>query len=118
MTKSPTSIRLDPEIDRKIQALIDSGDFGSRTEFIMYAIRITLRDYSGRFTPPPINGDRGRRGGIPEIVYSSLRDTIIPTIPMINPTMIRSGMIPIRSIAPFNSSGDPITVFGTQIMNG
>lgn len=61
MTKSPTSIRLDPEIDRKIQALIDSGDFGSRTEFIMYAIRITLRDYSGRFTPPPpINGDRGR----------------------------------------------------------
>ena len=60
MTKSPTSIRLDPEIDRKIQALIDSGDFGSRTEFIMYAIRTTLRDYSGRFTPPPINGDRGR----------------------------------------------------------
>ena len=53
MTKSPTSIRLDPEIERKIDELIESGEFGTRTEFIMYAIRITLRNYSGRILPPP-----------------------------------------------------------------
>lgn len=55
----PTSIRIDPETRRKIEALVDQGDFTNVTEFIKYAIRVTLRDYSGRGStpPPPWNED-------------------------------------------------------------
>ena len=60
MATCPTSIRLTPEIERQIEDLIDSGEFGNRTEFIMYAIRMTLKNYSGRLTPPP---PLRRRGG-------------------------------------------------------
>lgn len=50
----PTSIRIDAETRRKIEALVERGDFTNVTEFIKYAIRVTLRDYSGRATPPPL----------------------------------------------------------------
>ena len=51
----PTSIRIDAETRRKIEALVERGDLTNVTEFIKYAIRVTLRDYSGRaITPPPL----------------------------------------------------------------
>lgn len=41
-------VRLTPEQLREIDMLIESGDFGNRTEFIQYAVRKMLKEFKGR----------------------------------------------------------------------
>ena len=45
--------RLTPEFLKKIDSLVDNGDFTSRGEFLKYAVRQTLKRYEGR-SPPPL----------------------------------------------------------------
>lgn len=47
------TIRLPSEIVSQIDALISEGDFGSRAEFVKYAVRQILKKYEGR-SPPPL----------------------------------------------------------------
>ena len=51
MANQQVNVRLPPEIMCKIQALIDSGDFGNAVEFVRYAVRKTLKDYDARSPP-------------------------------------------------------------------
>ena len=46
------TIRLPTEIVDKMDDLIKDGDFGSRAEFVKYAVRQTLKRYEGRSPPP------------------------------------------------------------------
>ncbi len=90
------SIRFDEDIRKQILELIDQGDFSTISEFVKYAVRKTLKDYSGRIShpPPPIKGDRGR-GGLPD--HSNLLRATTPTIARMSPAVIRIGMTPSRS---------------------
>lgn len=47
------SIRMDDDTRKRIEALVESGDFSTVSEFCKYAIRKTLNSYSGRVSPPP-----------------------------------------------------------------
>lgn len=48
MTKEVICARFDEEIISKIDALIESGDFGSRGEFVKFAVRKILKNYEKR----------------------------------------------------------------------
>ena len=45
------TIRLPSEIVSQIDSLISEGDFGSRAEFVKYAVRQILKKYEGRSPP-------------------------------------------------------------------
>lgn len=53
MTTEMVGCRLTPEFLKKIDSLVDNGDFTSRGEFLKYAVRQTLKRYEGR-SPPPL----------------------------------------------------------------
>lgn len=48
------TVRFTLEQLSEIDALIESGDFGNRSEFVQYAVRKILKDFRGRM--PPENG--------------------------------------------------------------
>lgn len=54
------TIRLPSEIVSQIDSLISEGDFGSRAEFVKYAVRQILKKYEGR-SPPPLRMIDGLR---------------------------------------------------------
>lgn len=48
MNSETVSARFSEEILSKIDELVKSGDFGSRGEFVQYAVRKMLKNYEGR----------------------------------------------------------------------
>ena len=46
------SARFNAEIIAKIDSLVTNGDFGSRGEFVQYAVRKILMSYENRSPPP------------------------------------------------------------------
>ena len=46
------TIRLPEAIVDQIDELIKEGEFGTRAEFVKYAVRQTLKRYEGRSPPP------------------------------------------------------------------
>lgn len=74
MASRQVNMRVPIELLDEIDRIIKSGDFGDRSEFIKYAIRKTLQNYSGRGqNPPPLV----RREGIE--AHSSLPTYISPS---------------------------------------
>ena len=55
------TIRLPEAIVDQIDELIKEGEFGTRAEFVKYAVRQTLKRYEGR-SPPPLGMSKGVRG--------------------------------------------------------
>lgn len=53
MVTEMVGCRLTPEFLKKIDGLVENGDFTSRGEFLKYAVRQTLKRYEGR-SPPPL----------------------------------------------------------------
>lgn len=51
MVTEMVGCRLTPEFIKKIDSLVENGDFTSRGEFVKYAIRQTLKRYEGRSPP-------------------------------------------------------------------
>lgn len=51
--------RFPADILAKIDALIESGDFGSRGEFVQFAVRKTLKSLEDGTLPPRGGGERG-----------------------------------------------------------
>ena len=47
------SLRLSEEQLKAVDAIVDSGEFGTRAEFVKYCVRMTLKQYNGR-SPPPL----------------------------------------------------------------
>ena len=45
------TIRLPEAIVQQIDSLIQDGEFGTRAEFVKYAVRQTLKRYEGRSPP-------------------------------------------------------------------
>lgn len=67
------SVRIDAKSIEEIDRLIDEGDFSTRGEFVKYAVRQTLKRYSGRSPPPLVMGrdgapPAGRRRILPSVV--------------------------------------------------
>ena len=60
MVTEMVGCRLTPEYIKKIDVLVENGDFTSRGEFVKYAIRQTLKRYEGR--SPPLGMSKGVRG--------------------------------------------------------
>ena len=60
MVTEMVGCRLTPEFIKKIDSLVENGDFTSRGEFVKYAIRQTLKRYEGR-SPPPLRMIEGLR---------------------------------------------------------
>ena len=54
MVTEMVGCRLTPEFLKKIDGLVENGDFTSRGEFLKYAVRQTLKRYEGRSPPPPL----------------------------------------------------------------
>lgn len=52
MKSEQLNVRVSPAILQEIDKLIESGEFGTRVEFVRYAIRMTLKDFDGRSPPP------------------------------------------------------------------
>lgn len=52
MVTEMVGCRLTPEFLKKIDGLVENGDFTSRGEFLKYAVRQTLKRYEGRSPPP------------------------------------------------------------------
>lgn len=48
MKSEQLNVRVSQDILEKIDALIESGDFGTRVEFVRYAIRMTLKGFDKR----------------------------------------------------------------------
>lgn len=48
MTSEVISARFDAALLKKMDELIESGDFGSRGEFVQFAVRKMLKEYKGR----------------------------------------------------------------------
>ena len=55
MDSATVSARFNAEIIAKIDSLVSNGDFGSRGEFIQYAVRKILLTYESRSPPPNKN---------------------------------------------------------------
>ena len=55
------TIRLPETVVNQIDKLIEDGEFGTRAEFVKYAVRQTLKRYEGR-SPPPLGMSKGVRG--------------------------------------------------------
>lgn len=56
MGSETISARFSEDLIRKIDKLVESGDFGSRGEFVQYAVRKILKqaeEGKNRFPPPP-----------------------------------------------------------------
>ena len=53
MDSATVSARFNAEIIAKIDSLVTNGDFGSRGEFVQYAVRKILMSYENRSPPPP-----------------------------------------------------------------
>ena len=63
MGSETISARFSEDLIRKIDKLVDSGDFGSRGEFVQYAVRKILKqaeEGKNRFPPPLIKWPGGR----------------------------------------------------------
>lgn len=56
------TIRLPEAIVDQIDELIKEGEFGTRAEFVKYAVRQTLKRYEGR--SPPLGMSKGFRGEV------------------------------------------------------
>ena len=59
MVNPQIGVRLTPEQLRIIDNLIESGDFGNRSEFVQYAVRKLLKEIGEdwrRLPPPMIKG--------------------------------------------------------------
>ena len=59
MNSETISARFSGELVEKIDQLVKSGDFGSRGEFVQYAVRKILKQFEegkNRFPPPMIKG--------------------------------------------------------------
>ena len=57
MGSETISARFSEDLIRKIDKLVESGDFGSRGEFVQYAVRKILKqaeEGKNRFPPPPL----------------------------------------------------------------
>lgn len=48
MKSEQITVRFTPEQFAEIDKLIESGDFGNRTEFIQYAVRKMLKEFEKR----------------------------------------------------------------------
>ena len=63
MGSETISARFSEDLIRKIDKLVESGDFGSRGEFVQYAVRKILKQVEegkNRFPPPLIKRPGGR----------------------------------------------------------
>ena len=60
MDSATVSARFNAEIIAKIDSLVTNGDFGSRGEFVQYAVRKILMSYESRSPPPPIKAGQGK----------------------------------------------------------
>lgn len=54
MNSATIGARFREDILAQIDALVDSGDFGSRGEFVQYAVRKMLQNYEGRGAAPAV----------------------------------------------------------------
>ena len=55
MKTEQLNVRLSPALLEEIDKLIESGEFGTRVEFVRYAVRMTLKSFEKRSPPPPPN---------------------------------------------------------------
>lgn len=62
MDSATVSARFNAEIIAKIDSLVSNGDFGSRGEFVQYAVRKILLTYESRSPPPPTKMSKGLSG--------------------------------------------------------
>ena len=53
MKTEQLNVRLSPALLEEIDKLIESGEFGTRVEFVRYAVRMTLKSFEKRYPPPP-----------------------------------------------------------------
>lgn len=51
MVSEQLNVRVSPALLDEIDALVESGEFGNRVEFVRYAIRMTLKGFKGRNPP-------------------------------------------------------------------
>ena len=54
MKTEQLNVRLSPTLLEEIDRLIESGEFGTRVEFVRYAVRMTLKSFEKRLPPPPL----------------------------------------------------------------
>lgn len=57
MNSATIGARFREDILAQIDALVDSGDFGSRGEFVQYAVRKMLQNYEGRGMTPAVKSE-------------------------------------------------------------
>lgn len=55
MKTEQLNVRLSPTLLEEIDRLIESGEFGTRVEFVRYAVRMTLKSFEKRLPPPPLD---------------------------------------------------------------
>jgi Arc/MetJ-type ribon-helix-helix transcriptional regulator len=46
------SLRLSEDQMKAVDDIVQSGEFGTRAEFVKYCVRMTLKSYAGRSPPP------------------------------------------------------------------
>ena len=69
------TIRLPEAIVDQIDELIKEGEFGTRAEFVKYAVRQILKRYEGRSPPPLAVTDVPREAGAVSNLTHLWRDT-------------------------------------------
>ena len=51
------SLRLSEDQMKAVDDIVQSGEFGTRAEFVKYCVRMTLKSYAGR-SPPPLGAEK------------------------------------------------------------